>query len=46
VHIWSYRYLLRKSKEVAEEYGIEVEYIDMKNTSKKCLICGTIDNHK
>ncbi len=46
VHIWSYGYLLRRLREVAEEYGVEVEYIDEENTSKTCPICGAIENHK
>ena len=33
-HIWNYGHLLRRLKEIAEEYGIEVEYIDKENTSK------------
>ena|GEM_PF-2275325 len=37
---------MRRLKEVSEEYGIEVEYVDEENTSKTCPICRAIDNHK
>ncbi|MEM4972034.1 MAG: transposase, partial [Sulfolobales archaeon] len=46
VHVWSYGYLLRRLKEVAEEYGIEVEHVDEKDTSRTCPICRAIENHK
>ncbi|MEM4970261.1 MAG: zinc ribbon domain-containing protein, partial [Sulfolobales archaeon] len=38
VHIWSYGYLLRRLREVAEEYGIEVEFVDEESASKTCPI--------
>jgi len=40
VHIWSYGYLLRRIAEVAEEYGIDVIYVDERGTSSKCPIHG------
>ncbi|MEM4970670.1 MAG: transposase [Sulfolobales archaeon] len=46
VHIWSYGYLLRRLRDVAEEYGIEVEHVDEENTSRTCPICRTIENHE
>jgi len=46
VHAWSYGYLLRRLKEVAEEYGIEVEYVDERDTSRTCPICRTHIGHK
>ncbi|MEM1610415.1 MAG: transposase [Sulfolobales archaeon] len=46
VHIWSYGYLLRRLREVAEEYGIEIEHVDEKDTSRTCPICRTIENHE
>ncbi|GBF08857.1 transposase [Aeropyrum pernix] len=46
VHVWSYGYLLRRLKEVAEEYGIEIEYVDEKDTSRTCPICRTHIGHK
>ncbi|MEM1611557.1 MAG: zinc ribbon domain-containing protein [Sulfolobales archaeon] len=46
VYIWSYGYLLRRLREVAEEYGIEVEHVDEKDTSRTCPICRTIENHE
>ncbi|MEM4969747.1 MAG: transposase [Sulfolobales archaeon] len=46
VHIWSYGYLLRRLREVAEEYGIEIEHVDEKNTSRTCPICRSIENHE
>ena len=46
IHAWSYGYLLRRLREVAEEYGIEVEYTDEKDTSRTCPICRTHIGHK
>jgi putative transposase len=40
VHVWTYRYLLRRIAEVAEEYGISVIYVDERGTSTKCPIHG------
>jgi putative transposase len=36
VHVWTYRYLLGRIAEVAEEYGINVIYIDEAGTSSRC----------
>jgi putative transposase len=36
VHVWSYGLLLRRIREVAEEYGIKVIYVDEKGTSTRC----------
>ncbi len=36
---------MRRLKEVAEEYGIEVKYVDEDHTPKTCPICGAIENH-
>jgi len=46
VHICSNGYLLRKLKEVAEEYGVVVEYVDEDHTSRTCPICRAIENHE
>lgn len=46
VHVWSYGYLLRRLREVAEEYGVEVEYVDERDTSRTCPICRTHIGHK
>jgi putative transposase len=40
VHIWTYGYLLRRLSEVAEEYGIDVIYVDEAGTSSRCPIHG------
>ncbi len=40
VHVWTYGYLLRRIREVAEEYGISVIYVDETGTSSKCPIHG------
>ena len=39
-HVWTYRYLLRRIAEVAEEYGIDVIYVDEKGTSSRCPLHG------
>ena len=36
VHVWTYRYLLRRIAEVAEEYGMDVVYVDEAYTSSRC----------
>ena len=46
VHVWSYGYLLKRLREVAVEYGIEVEFIDESNTSRTCPLCRTRAGHK
>jgi putative transposase len=40
VNVWTYGYLLRRIAEVAEEYGIDVIYVDERGTSTKCPIHG------
>jgi RNase H-fold protein (predicted Holliday junction resolvase) len=39
-HIWTYGYLLRRIFEVAEEYGINVIYVDETHTSSRCPLHG------
>jgi putative transposase len=39
-NVWTYRYLLRRIAEVAEEYGIDVIYVDEKGTSSRCPLHG------
>ena len=46
VHVWNYGYLLIRLKEVGEEYGIEVEYVNEDHTSKTYPICRAIENHE
>jgi putative transposase len=36
VHVWTYGYLLRRIRGVAEEYGISVIYVDERGTSSRC----------
>jgi putative transposase len=36
VHVWTYRYLLKRIEEVAGEYGISVIYVDESYTSSRC----------
>ena len=40
VHVWTYGYLLRRIREVAEEYGISVIYVDETGTSSRCPLHG------
>jgi len=40
-NFWSHRYLLRRIREVAEEYGISVETVNERGTSSKCPWCGS-----
>jgi len=40
IHVWTYGYLLRRIREVAEEYGIRVIYVDEKGTSSRCPLHG------
>jgi putative transposase len=40
VNVWTYGYLLRRISEVAEEYGIDVVYVDEAYTSSRCPIHG------
>jgi len=38
--VWTYRYLLKRIAEVAEEYGISVIYVDESYTSSRCPLHG------
>jgi len=40
VHVWTYGYLLKRISEVAEEYGITVDYVSEAYTSSKCPLHG------
>jgi len=40
VHVWTYRYLLKRIAEVAEEYGIDMVYVDEAGTSSRCPLHG------
>jgi transposase len=40
VHVWTYRYLLRRIADVAEEYGMDVVYVDEAYTSSRCPLHG------
>jgi len=40
VHVWTYGLLLRRIAEVAEEYGINVIYVDERGTSSRCPLHG------
>jgi len=40
VHIWTYGLLLRRIREVAEEYGIRMIYVDERGTSSRCPLHG------
>jgi putative transposase len=39
-HVWTYGLLLRRIREVAEEYGIRVIYVDEAGTSTRCPLHG------
>ncbi|NAY82486.1 MAG: transposase [Thaumarchaeota archaeon] len=41
-NFWSYSAIIKRIKEVAEEYGIKVKLVDEENTSKTCSLCGEI----
>lgn len=40
-NFWSHRYLARRIREVAEEYGISVETVNERGTSSHCPWCGS-----
>jgi putative transposase len=40
VHVWTYGYLLKRIAEVAEEYGIDMVYVDEAGTSSRCPLHG------
>jgi len=39
-HVWRFNYVIKRLKEVAEEYGISVEVVNEAFTSKTCPLCG------
>ncbi|MCD6188743.1 MAG: transposase [Thermococcus sp.] len=39
-HVWRFNYVIKRLKEVAEEYGVEVELVDEAFTSQICPLCG------
>jgi len=39
-HVWRFNYVIKRLKEVAEEYGIEVKVVDEVFTSQTCPLCG------
>jgi len=39
-NFWSYLAIIKRIKNVLEEYGIKVKLVDEENTSKKCSLCG------
>jgi len=41
-NFWSYLAIIKRIKEVAEEYKIKVKLADEANTSKTCSLCGEI----
>jgi len=40
-NFWSHRYLLKRIREVSEEYGIRVEVVNERGTSSRCPWCGS-----
>jgi transposase len=41
-NFWSYSAIIKRIKNVAQEYKIKVKLVDEENTSKKCSLCGEI----
>jgi transposase len=41
-NFWSYSAIIKRIKDVAQEYGIKVKLVDEENTSKTCSLCGEI----
>ena len=39
-HVWRFNYVIKRLKEVAEEYGVEVLLVDEAFTSQICPLCG------
>ncbi|ALM74765.1 RNA-guided endonuclease InsQ/TnpB family protein [Thermococcus barophilus] len=39
-HVWRFNYVIKRLKEVAEEYGIKVVIVDEAFTSQICPLCG------
>ena len=42
-NFWSFNYIVRRFREKAEEYGIEVEEKSEYKTSSKCSLCRSED---
>jgi putative transposase len=43
-NFWSHNYILRKLRELGEEYGIEIIEQSERGTSKTCCMCGQQHN--
>jgi len=41
-NFWSYLAIIKRIKDIAQEYGIKVKLLDEENTSKTCSLCGEI----
>jgi len=39
-HVWRFNYVIKRLKEVAEEYGIRIVLVDEAFTSQTCPLCG------
>ena len=39
-HVWRFNYVIKRLKEVSEEYGISVVVVNEAYTSKTCPVCG------
>ena len=39
-HVWHFNYVIKRLKEVAEEYGIQIVLVDEAFTSQTCPLCG------
>ncbi|AJC71587.1 transposase [Thermococcus guaymasensis DSM 11113] len=39
-HVWRFNYVIKRLKEVAEEYGIRIVLVDEAFTSQACPLCG------
>ncbi|WP_456444184.1 transposase, partial [Thermococcus sp.] len=39
-HVWRFNYVIKRLKEVSEEYGIAVMVVDEAFTSETCPVCG------
>jgi len=39
-HVWRFNYVIKRLKEVSEEYGIQVVVVDEAFTSQTCPLCG------
>jgi transposase len=45
-NFWSYSSIIKRIKNVAQEYGIKVKLVDEENTSKTCSLCGEIHEER